>query len=200
LVPEYEFRAEKIVLTDPSAKLLKIARSKFTSRKFKFIQASIQSLKQKVKRHTFDLVVIVRVLHHIEDVEGAMEFIHKVLKPGGFVILEFPNKKHIKASVKQFLKGNTTYTIDISKKNLNSKHDTLPFFNYHPDYIKKLLSETGFKVIEKRSVSNVRSKRVKSMVSPAFLHTIEKNTQTFLSSFDFGPSIFVLAQKKKGKL
>jgi ubiquinone/menaquinone biosynthesis C-methylase UbiE len=197
LVPTYEFRAKKVVLTDPSAKLLKVAREKYKLKKFRFVQSTLCNLMSKFHRNSFDLVILVRVLHHIKDLEKAFEIISKLVKPGGFLILEYPNKKHFKASVKQILKGDTTYPLDIFKKDINTTKTSLPFYNYHPDEINRYLNESGFKVLHKRSVSNIRSRKAKKLLSKQVLLTLEKKLQKPFASLDFGPSIFILAQKEK---
>jgi ubiquinone/menaquinone biosynthesis C-methylase UbiE len=200
LVPTYFYRADKIILSDSSARLLKLAREKYKSKKIRFIQSRIEKIDKKIKKESIDLVILVRVLHHIKDLDKALTSIYKTLKPGGFLIVEFANKKHLKAVINQFIRGNLTYPIDIfsrdirSKKNIKKK--TLPFINYHPDYIKAKLEEMGFIIIDRISVSNIRIPFLKRYVTIDLLLKIEKFFQNHLSVFNIGPSIFVLAQKK----
>ena len=104
---------------------------------------------------------MVRVLHHIEDIDNAFEIISNLLKKGGYFILEFPNKSHLKANIRHFLKGDLTFPINIFPIDIRSKKhvkkNTLPFINYHPDQILEKLKEKGFEIVEIRSVSNIRS-------------------------------------------
>ena len=196
----YKFRAKKIILTDPSAKLLKLARETNQDKKIKVIQASVENLKDRVKSRSDDLIICVRVLHHIKDLDSAIETATKILKKKGYFILEFANKRHAKAAVSEILKGNITYPLDISPKDIRSrkskKAKTLPFINYHPDLVFEKLEKHGFKILEKRSVSNVRSSFIKRLVPTEVLLFIENLLQKPLSVISFGPSIFVLAQKK----
>lgn len=199
LTPSYSYRAKKVILSDPSSKLLALARQKYKQRKFQFVHSKLDNIHQKIKPKSVDLVVCVRVIHHIEDVEGAIENICNLLKKKGYLILEFANKKHFKALLSQFLKGNLTFPLDIfpadrrSKKNLTR---TLPFLNYHPEIIKRKLTECDFEILETRSVSNIRSSIFKKILPLDTLIFIEKYLQKPLGIVNFGPSIFVLAQKR----
>lgn len=200
LVNSYEYRAKRVVLVDPSAKLLKEARGKFTSGKFSFIQSRIESLGGKVKGKSANLVLLIRVLHHIEDFESCFTSVYKILADGGYFILEFANKQHFKAWLVELKKGNITFPLEIFPKDIRSKKNvrrgTIPFINYHPDIILEALKKAGFTVIEKRSVSNIRSDRLKRHLPLDFLLWVESFFQRLLGNFNFGPSIFVLAKKK----
>ncbi len=201
LVPTYAFRAKKVILTDPSAKSLKIARSAFKSKKnFKFIQVSLEKLPNKVRSGSVDLIILVRVLHHLANIDGAFRTLHKLLKPDGYIIFEFANKKHIKSTIKHFLRGDFSYIKDKTATDIRSKKavkkGTLPFLNYHPEKIKAILSQFGFEVIQVLSVSNIRSPLLKKIFSTELLLSLERVLQKPLSLVDFGPSIFILAKKR----
>lgn len=201
LTPLYLFRAEKIILVDPSAKLLKMARKRGFSKKIVFLQSKLENLIPKIKNNSIDLVVFVRVLHHINNLDLAFVILQNIIKKGGFLILEFPNKSHWKATFFQFLRGNLTFLMDIFPLDLRSKKSirrgTLPFINYHPDFIKEKLQEYNFKIIESRSVSNIRSPLLKKYIPLEILLFFELHLQNILSFLNFGPSIFILAKRKE---
>ena len=200
LTPSYIYRAKKITLSDPSSKLLKIARENYKdNRNINYIHSSLENINKKLRNKSVDLILLVRVLHHLDDCGKAFETINKLLKNGGYFILEFANKRHLKATFSQFFKGDLTFAIDIFPKDIRSeKHKrqkTLPFINYHPDDITKKLEESGFKIMEKRSVSNIRSTTVKRMIPLDTLLSIESGMQKPMSKINFGPSIFILSKK-----
>jgi ubiquinone/menaquinone biosynthesis C-methylase UbiE len=197
IVPTYVFRAKKIVLTDPSMSLLKLARKNFKSfQNIKYIQGTIESLNKRVRKNSYDLVIMVRVLHHIKNTQFTFKSIYKMLDDKGYFILEFPNKVHFKASLKQFLRGNFTFPLDIFPKDLTRRRKkVLPFKNYHPDEIISQL-EMYFEILEKRSVSNIRSPFIKRHLPLETCIFIESVLQKPLSRINFGPSIIVLARKK----
>ncbi len=197
LTPFYAYRAKRIVLADPSAKLLKEARSK--GKNLEFIQSCLENLPGKLKRKRFDLVILVRVMHHLKDIDETLITINKLLSPKGYFILEFPNKLHGKAMLANFCHGNFTFPLDIfpfDKRTKKAKKEkVLPFFNYHPTIIEEKLVSRGFKILEKRSVSNIRNKFFKKNLPIGLLLSTEKKMQKPFSSINFGPSIFILAQK-----
>ena len=200
LTPAYLHRAKKIFLSDPSSKLLSQASDNIKSKKIQVIHASLANLSQKIRNKKIDLIVMVRVLHHIKNIRNSFQQIHDLLSPKGYVILEFANKLHSKSILKEILKGNFTVFYDIFPKDLRSKRSiksgTIGFNNYHPGYLIEILRETGFKIIEVRSVSNVRSSFLKKYIPLDSLCTLETLTQKTFAPIYFGPSTFVLARKK----
>jgi len=201
LTPAYFYRARRSILTDPSAKLLKIAREEFLDRKnIRIIQAGIESLPDKIRPGTADLVIMVRVLHHITNLDEAFPTINRLLTPGGYFILEFPNKMHLKATLGQLFKGNLTFRFDIftsDKRSAKAKRQKkISFLNYHPDMVFEKLQENGFEIVEKRSVSNIRSSFIKNLLPCSTLLALEAFLQIPFSYINFGPSVFVLARKR----
>lgn len=205
LLPAYQFRVKKITLSDPSARLISKARSKFgqslslRGKRIDFIHSTLENLKNRKRLKRYDLCIMVRVLHHISDIDRAFKSVSDLLKDRGYFILEFANKNHVKASFRRFIKGDFTFPIDIfpidirSKKHVKSK--TLPFINFHPDQVIEKLQNSGFEIIETRSVSNIRSSFMKKFFPVQFLLDVERILQVPLSKFNFGPSFFVLARK-----
>lgn len=201
LVSSYSFRVKKILFTDPSAKLLSLARKKHKNlKKITYLQTSLENILNKTTVRDFDLAIMVRVLHHIDDVDDALKTVYKLLDNNGYFILEYANKRHIKATLRHFMGGDITYPMEIDPIDIRSKktkrQKTLPFVNYHPDKIIEKLQDNGFEIIKTLSVSNIRSSFLKRTFPLNFLLDIEKILQAPLSSFKLGPSIFVLARKK----
>lgn len=200
LVPHYIYRIKNCFLTDPSKKELSQAKERLANFKnIKYIQSTLENLPSKVKPRSFDLLIMVRVMHHLTNPDKAFETIEKLAKPGGYLILEFANKIHFKKILSEFFKGNFDFLtekkeIDVrSEKSKKSK--TIAFLNYHPDIIKEELASHNFEILEIRSVSNIRSPFLKKHMPLAFLLFVEGLLQKPLSYFYFGPSIFVLAKK-----
>jgi len=201
LTPMYLNYGKKVIITDPSKRLLDIAKAKYNKKNIKFIQSDIEGLPKKLAGQSCDVVILVRVIHHIENIDNLFKSIRKILNKNGYFILEFPNKRHLKAVVSEFLRGNLTYSLEISPKDqrcTKSINDgCLPFFNYHPDVIKEKLKNLGFDTVEIRSVSNFRNSTIKKIFPKRLCLYLEKYSQKFLAKFDFGPSLFILAQNKQ---
>lgn len=200
LTNNYFFRAKNIILSDPSIKLLNQAQETFKTKKnIKYVVSSVQDLPKKIRTKA-DVVVMVRVMHHIEDPSQAFASIRKIMNKNGYLIFEFANKVNAKAVVKNWLNGRFGYTkntsaIDIrSVKNIKNK--SISFLNYHPKIIKDLLYENNFEITDMRSVSNFRFPFLKRILPLELLLMLEEMSQKILSYFYFGPSIFILARKK----
>lgn len=200
MVPYYNFRAKSVTLTDPSASLLSQARDLLSNHKnISFVQSKIENFDSKFRASTFDLAIMIRVMHHVNNPKVVIKKIARILKPQGYFILEFANKVHFKNVFKNAMHGNLTYLADISPEDRRSKKmikkGTLPFINYHPDEMKDILRKNGFKILGVMSVSNIRSPFLKKYLPISMLVTIERMLQKPLSYLNFGPSIFILARK-----
>lgn len=197
LTSTYMFRANRVILSDPSAKLLGLAKSELPQKNLKFLHSKLENLPSKMKAGSVDLIIMVRVLHHIHNLDEAFSIFSKLLKNNGYLLLEFPNKQHLKATLAEFLKGNFTFPLDIFPKEVKSakRKKSLPFMNYHPDLIKEKLKQYNFKALDKRSVSNIRSPFIKKIISTPTLIFLESLLQKPLALVNFGPSIFILARK-----
>lgn len=201
LVPTYAFRAKQITLADPSAKLLSLARKKFKrNKKITYQHSSIKTLEENRTNKKYDLCIMVRVLHHIENIDEAVKIVSNLLRKKGYFILEFANKSNLKATFRHFLQGDMTYPLNIFPIDLRSKkyikNNTIPFINYHPDLIFSVLENNNFEIISVRSVSNIRSTLLKRIFPLSFLLELERLLQVFLGKVKFGPSIFILCKRR----
>src|SRR5258708_1771062 len=65
IVPNYVFRTKQTILTEPSLKLLTLAKKRLSNYKnIKYLQSTIENLNKKVKAKSFDLLIMIRVMHH----------------------------------------------------------------------------------------------------------------------------------------
>ncbi|QQG47231.1 MAG: class I SAM-dependent methyltransferase [Candidatus Woesebacteria bacterium] len=207
--PYYAYRTKKIVFTDPSAKNIKDAKFHLLKKhtlpesKIEFKQSSLENLKKTFRKSKFDLVVMVRVMHHLLSPEKAVATIESLTEDGGYLILEFANKIHFKEVFKNLTKGNFNFLRDQTpidrRSQKNIKNKTLPFINYHPKTIMNLLKKHNFKILSIYSVSNIRSPFIKKRVPEELLLNLESTLQFPMGKIFFGPSIFILAQKEVKK-
>ncbi|MDH7488100.1 MAG: class I SAM-dependent methyltransferase, partial [Anaerolineae bacterium] len=61
---------------------------------------------------SFDAILTVRVLHHAEDLPALMDEIARILAPGGIYVLEFANKRNLKAIARYVLRRQTWNPFD----------------------------------------------------------------------------------------
>lgn len=199
LAPLYYKNAKSITLSDPSKNLLVQAKKQIKNKNVKFLNSNLQNLVKNSKTNSFDTIVMVRVLHHLETVDQALDVFDKLIKKNGYIILEFANKLHGKAILKNFLRGNFTFPLEIfpsdKRSDRNIEKGSILFQNYHPDTVRFSLEKHGYQILEMRSVSNIRSTIMKRYVPERILLWVERNIQKPFAQFYFGPSIFVLARK-----
>lgn len=187
--------------------LFDYSQNNLNQAKIRFEQVGIKNVKTlkgdiytlPFANESFDTVLMIRVIHHLEQPEIAIIEVNRILKKEGFFILEFPNKIHFKNRLSEWLKGNFGFTKDLSPAKKTAQNGIL--YNYHPGSIQNLLQKTNFKILRKISVSNLRSPLLKRFVPLKILLIFENLLQGVsklsLTHFFFGPSIFFLCQKEK---
>lgn len=182
-------------ILDPSKKLLEIGKKNF--RDLFFVQGSLPKL--PFKDNSFNVALMIRVSHHLLDLQPSFKEINRILTDSGFLILEVANKIHFLAIVKSFFSGNFSYfkkLAPVEKRSSSSiKEGKITFVNHHPRKILDDLKKTGFSVVETLSVSNLRSSFIKKFLPKIFLVFLEKKLQKPLGKIFFGPSIFFLVKK-----
>jgi len=201
LAPLYLNKSKRALLTDSSKKCLSEAKVRLSKDpRVSFLYSKAENVVKKTGSQKFDLALFVRVMHHIEDPKIILKEVNRLLKKDGFFILEYANKQHIKATFMNLKRGNFIFPFEIfpedKRTSSNQNEKCIPFLNFHPAYIKDLLTESGFEIIEVRSVSNARSRKLKKIFPHNFMLLIERFLQKPLGKIHFGPSIFVLAKKK----
>jgi len=117
-------------------------------------------LQSPLPEGTFDAVVILNVLEHIEDDRAALEQIYRLLKPGGIAVLEVPAGPDLFDDYDRALKHFRRYSID----DLSTK-----------------LRETGFRVVRRSHLGCLLYpafafiKSRKREIPPDDLHLLVKN-------------------------
>lgn len=188
----------KILLVDQSYGLLKEANKYLSAYKnIKIKKCDCKAL--PVASSSFDVALMVRLVHHFENPEKPLKEAHRALKPGGFLILEFANKIHFVACLKALLTGDFSFWRSLKPVEKRSKRaikeEMIFFCNHHPRAIEMSLEKIGFRIVDKLSVSNCRFPFVKKIMPMPVLMFLESLIQRPCAKFYFGPSIYLLAQK-----
>jgi len=197
-VDVYAPRFDESWLVEPCEDLLN--QAKLTGKSFKNLVFRIgEAEKLPIDSRTMDVVLMIRIAHHLKEPEKAFLEAHRVLRTGGFLILEFANKVHFRARLRAVVGGSLSFGRDRTPKEQRSQENIgagkIDFLNHHPRQIKKDLEKFGFVVMGFLSVSNFRSPIVKKFFPSPLLLFLEKHLQKPLAKIFFGPSIFVLAKK-----
>jgi ubiquinone/menaquinone biosynthesis C-methylase UbiE len=198
LTSEYAPLFKSCLLVEPSEKLLDEAKKLCSKYKNLSVGKSFVE-KLPVGSESFDVALLIRVLHHLTNLSQVIKEVKRVLKPNGYLILEFANRIHFKNCLKAFIRLDFKFFTDHTPKDISQKLRVAPFFNYHPNQIKTLFLGNGFKIIKSLPVSNFRHPLCKRLIPLKVLLSLESFLQLLTSYFPFlkysGPSIFILAQR-----
>ncbi|HRI05616.1 MAG TPA: methyltransferase domain-containing protein [Candidatus Dojkabacteria bacterium] len=153
------------------------------------------------KDKTFDGGVMIRVLHHIESPDQYFKEISRAMNGKATYIQEIANKVHFKANIRNMLIGNRSFFTEEpyqqpSQGNFEgTEGESTIFLNFHPNHIKKLLNENGFKIIRLQGVSFFRIPFIKKFFPISVLTAAETLTQKLFRGKYFAPSIFISTTK-----
>lgn len=148
------------------------------------------------KDNTFDGALMVRVLHHIEKPSTYLEELHRVMNRNSFYIQEFANKVHLISTLKAFIRLDFKFFSkepyqQPTKGNFEGTKsgEEAIFFNYHPKYVKELLTKCGFTVVKKHGCSYIRSAFLKKIFGEELMILKERILQPLLSWSNIPPSV-----------
>lgn len=160
--------------------------------RFKFVAADVYRL--PFADGAFDAIVMVRVLHHLVDVSRALTQIAATLQTNGTFVLEFANKRNLKAMLRYALRRQSwsPYTREpIEFVELN--------FDFHPAWVETKLRDAAFEVYHKRAVSFFRVGMLKRLFGAKRLAAIDGALQRPLAWSTIAPSVFVECGLRRGE-
>lgn len=188
--------ADKVTLAEPSQQQLDIAKI-YLKDTPQVSQKLLQAADLKMKDGAADLVLVVRVLHHLPDPMPELKEIARVLKPGGTFLLEFANDAHFLNRLRYAARGKRVPQVPMSiQDEAKVQAGELPFVNHHPKTIIKMLNKAGFELEATLSGSNLRSPTLKRVLGKKPLLAVEKVMQPLLAPIYFGPSVWLRLKKK----
>lgn len=180
--------AKKTFLIEPSHKQRVLAKSYLKGLPGITIGAGTTD-QTKLADQSMDLIMMIRVMHHLPDTGSTFVELDRIIRPGGLLILEFANSLNLKARIVSWLTGKAILPIPLDRRRqANVRRKSIPFVNHHPISVIKVLKNHGFEIMQILSVSNFRGMPIKPL-------GLEKMLQTVLGRLFFGPSIFILAKK-----
>lgn len=182
-----------IVLLDYSIKNLKNARKrikKFLGNSQKklssiyFIAADAARL--PLRSSCADVVLTVRMVHHLENPEMYFNEVARILKDKGLYFLEFANKRNLKNIFRYFIGK-----MDTSPFNLLPSQVGETILNFHPRYITGTLKKRKFTIKKMISLSNFRLNILKRFPGTKALVFFERLYQRVIPFVLLGPSVFL---------
>ncbi len=191
LANEYLKRARTVILFDYSKSELAQAKEMFGD-KIETRAGDIYDL--PFKDAELDGLMMVRVTHHLEHVDKAINELYRALKPGGTAVIEVANKRTL-PKIMRFITGRSK--VNPFDKKVADYRDIAKdgFYNYHPKYIEEIFEKAGFKCERVLSVSNFRSKGLKKIFGTKNLVKLENGAQRLFAPIRFAPSIYYKLRK-----
>jgi SAM-dependent methyltransferase len=184
LVDEYTGYPQ-VVLLDYARSMLDDARSRHGDR-CTYVCADLYRL--PFATGALDTVVQVRVLHHVEHIEDAFAEVARVLPSVGSYLLEFANKRHLKAIARH-----------LTRRQVENPFDERPYefvplnWDFHPAHIERAMRAAGLFIAARRAVSQFRLPALKRLVGPASLARVDAAFGGPLAPLALAPSQFVRA-------
>ncbi|MEO8082249.1 MAG: methyltransferase domain-containing protein [Ardenticatenales bacterium] len=141
-----------------------------------------------------DAAVQIRVLHHVEAVPDAIREAARILAPGGSFILEFANKRNVKAIARWLVRRSAASPFD------RRPLEFIPLnWNFHPAYVEDALVDAGLNIRQRRAVSLFRFPLAKRLASAAWLARADHAIGGLLGGLAPAPSQFVRATQWTGR-
>ncbi len=162
--------ADRVTLVDPSTQQLDLSREIFPGQPFE--RRLAEAAKLPFDDGSIDLAIMVRVLHHLPDPANELAELARVLRPGGHAVVEAANSAHAR------------------------RRGSAPYVNHHPRTITRQLAAVGLEVLETLSASSFRHPLANLLVPQRVLLAAERAVQRPLAAIHFGPSVFLMLEKR----
>jgi len=176
---------DQIVLLDYSQTQLRQARQRLgESPNFRYVAADIYRL--PFSEGVFDGATMIRALHHMTDARAALMQVRKVLQPGGTFILEYANKRNLKAILRYLFKRHTWNPFSPEPVEFAPLN-----FDFHPATVRAWLKLSAFAIERQLTVSHFRIGIFKRLVPLRLLVWMDSLAQLTGDLWQFSPSVFV---------
>ena len=182
---------QKIVLLDFSLTQLQQARQRLgdsgsDGARLCFVAGDVYHL--PFASGLFDAATMIRTLHHMVEPCMALGQVRQVLKPDATFILEFANKRNVKAVLRYALhrQGWNPFSPEpVEFAPLN--------FDFHPSTVRTWLQVSGFSIERQLTVSHFRIGLLKRLVPLGLLVKMDALAQLTGDLWQLSPSVFVRA-------
>lgn len=174
---------DQVILFDYSRTLLRDAVERWgQDPRFVFVAGNVYEL--PLAEGVLDALVMVRVMHHLAQVPAALTQLHRVLHRGSVAVMEYANKRHLKA-IARWLLGRQSWSPFV--------HEPVEFvklnFDFHPAWMARQWAQAGFQVRRQLAVSHFRVPWLKRRISPAALARVERPLMGWGGRFPLAPSV-----------
>lgn len=185
-----EYRAfDQVVLLDYSLSLLQEAQERLgRSGRFVYVAADVYTM--PFRPGVFDAATMIRVLHHMADVPAALAQVARALAPDGVFILEYANKRNVKALLRYALRRQAWNPLDEAPVEFVELN-----FDFHPAYIQRSLRAAGFAEEQRLPVSFFRLSALTAALPTGALVQLDGLFQR--TGLIYTPSVFIRARASR---
>jgi SAM-dependent methyltransferase len=175
----------EVLLIDYSRSLLQEAQQRWGGDpRFKFVVADIYHL--PLRDGVLDAATMIRVVHHLADVPAALRQVRRALAAGATFVLEFANKRHLKAIARYALGRQAWRPFDLQPVEFAPLN-----FDFHPRWMLDMVRAAGFEVRARRAVSYLRVGFLKRRLPLRLMVGLDALLQPSGAIALLSPSVFV---------
>jgi ubiquinone/menaquinone biosynthesis C-methylase UbiE len=181
---------DEVILLDYSTSLLQEARGRLgRDPRYRCVAANFYHL--PFVDGLIETVVMVRVLHHAQDVPAVLDEIARVVRARGHFVLEYANKRHVKAMLRYLLRRQAWSPFDRQPVEFVALN-----FDFHPAYVRQHLAHAGFAIQRERAVSAFRLPLLKRTVPSQVLAALDGLLQRPLAALKPTPSVLLCSRRE----
>jgi len=177
---------DQVIVLDYSRTMLQQAQQRLGSGgRYVYVAADIYRL--PLAAGSCDAALMERVIHHMADVPAALRQIRSALAPGAPFVLEYANKRNLKAILRYWLKRQSWDPFDEAPVEFVELN-----FDFHPRYMAGCLQAAGFETRRRLAVSYFRMGLLKRTIPVSILVALDRLLQPTGQIAPFSPSVFTL--------
>lgn len=179
---------ERVVLLDYSMTQLEQARQRLgASDRYVYVAADVY--KMPFVDGLFDVATMIRVIHHMADAPKALQQIRQVMQPDGHFILEYANKRNLKAIFRYWFRKQEWSPF------AETPVEFVPLnFDFHPKAMSGWLRDAGFAIERQLTVSHFRMDWAKRRLPLKLLVGMDALLQPTGALWQYTPSVFLRAR------
>ncbi|MEW6567334.1 MAG: class I SAM-dependent methyltransferase [Chloroflexota bacterium] len=183
---------EQVVLLDYSRWQLRQAQARLgPSGRYRYVVADAYRL--PFAPGTFQAATMIRTFHHMADPLLALRQVRRVLGRGAPFVLEFANKRNLKAIARWLLRRQEWNPFDKAAVEFAALN-----FDFHPAAVRAWLTEAGFVIRRQLTVSHFRVGLLKRRLPLQLLVAFDSLAQWTGNLWQLSPSVFLLARAAGG--
>lgn len=179
---------QRVTLLDYSLSQLEQAQARLgENERYQYVVGDVYRL--PFAPGAFDGATMIRTLHHMAEPRWALRQIRSALAHRGVLILEYANKRNLKAIGRWILRRqdwNPFHPEPVEFAALN--------FDFHPASVRRDLEQAGFEIRRQLTVSHFRVPLLKRVVPLQILVALDGLMQWTGALWQLSPSVFVRAR------